>query len=239
MTLLFINPVTMGSMWYMPMILCVYLLIPILAVALKKIDGRYFLLPVLLVVFCSLLLPDINGAMLTIGVTESLETTLESSNIFSMFVVYLLLGYWISAKEVLKVLKTRTVVLGLVSSYAAFNIFQMWIYTIEYDYVVGEGYRSIFPLITAIFLFELLRRRSYTDRVSKLAASLSRISFGIYFLHVCIIEGVVVLITYFGWDISYLWKFLVLEVASFVGSVIIIMIVGKSDWLAEVLFGIK
>ena len=67
MTLLFLNPVTMGSMWYMPMILCLYLLIPILSAALKKLDHRYFLLPMTVVLFCSYILPDINGALGAIG----------------------------------------------------------------------------------------------------------------------------------------------------------------------------
>jgi len=40
-TILFINPTTMGSMWYMPMILCVYLMIPIMSLALKKLGTRY------------------------------------------------------------------------------------------------------------------------------------------------------------------------------------------------------
>ncbi|MBR6459030.1 MAG: acyltransferase family protein [Actinomycetaceae bacterium] len=42
-TLLFIDPVTMGNMWYMSMILCVYLMIPILAIGLKRIDVRFLL----------------------------------------------------------------------------------------------------------------------------------------------------------------------------------------------------
>lgn len=38
---LFIDQVTMGSMWYMAMILCAYTMIPIAAVALKKIPYIY------------------------------------------------------------------------------------------------------------------------------------------------------------------------------------------------------
>ena len=48
---LFINPQEFACMWYMEMILCVYLLIPILSVALKKLDHKYFLLPLALVAF--------------------------------------------------------------------------------------------------------------------------------------------------------------------------------------------
>ena len=41
-TILFLNPVTLGSMWYMFMILCLYLIIPLLAIAIEEIDARFF-----------------------------------------------------------------------------------------------------------------------------------------------------------------------------------------------------
>ena len=239
-TLLFINPTTMGSMWYMEMILCVYLLIPILAFALKHIDHRYFLIPMAIVVFCSFVLPDVNGFLNSLGIEETLETKLESANVFSMYVVYLLLGYFISNGALGK-FRMSTVAMAAAAMFLAFCAFQFWFYAQPYDFCVANGYRSIFPLLVAVPTFELLRRWRIREdgRFARVTHELAVISFGIYFVHICIMEGLFALITTYGLDINYLARFLVLEIVSFVGAALIVDIGRKNKVVAKYLFGIK
>ena len=236
-TLLFINPETMGSMWYMEMILCVYLLIPIISVGLKKIDWKYFLIPMAIVIFSSFVLPDINGFLGTIGTNFTLDFKLSSTNVFSMYIVYILLGFFISSLKLLEKVKTPILITLFVVSFSSYCAFQFWIYTKEYDYNVG--YDSIFPLLTSVFLFELLRRIDYKEFIKKVSMKLSRISFGIYFIHICIMEGLVAVINHTGWNFTHLSKFLILESVSFVGSVVVIMIFRKNKWISKNILGIK
>lgn len=248
MTLLFLNPITMGSMWYMEMILCVYLLIPVLAIALKKINNKYFLIPMAIVTFCSFILPDINGTLAALGIQKTIETKLESLNVFSMYVVLLLIGYFISNNEVLKKVKTSILVIGCGASFIAFCIFQFWFYSKEYHFVVGEGYHSIFPVLVAVFLFELLRRANIGNRLNKAASGLSKISFGIFFIHICIMEGLMSVINYFDMGLTLLSKFIFLEGISFFGSILIIKLLTYRKlterfkcirWIDKNLLGIK
>ena len=44
-TMLFIDQVTFGNMWYLPMILCVYLMIPIFALVFRNVSPRVIALP--------------------------------------------------------------------------------------------------------------------------------------------------------------------------------------------------
>lgn len=240
MTLLFLNPDTMGSMWYMEMILCVYLLIPLLAIAVKKIHYSFFLIPMAIVVFCSYILPDLNGAFAAVGANVLLETKLESANVFSMYVVYLLLGYYIS-KGALSKIKTSVLWIMLAAAFLGFCAFQTWFFSIEYDFVVAADYRSFFPMIVAIILFEIVRR--YKDGkcvfIEKISTKLSTIAFGIYFVHICIMEGLCFVINRYGIDIMYLWKFVLLESVSFFGSIPIILLCSKSKRMREYLFNIK
>lgn len=243
MTLLFLNPISMGSMWYMYMILCVYLLIPILATALRTLDHKYFLIPMAIVTFCSFILPDVNGALVASGVLKeggTFVTALDSSSVFSMFVVYLLLGYFVS-QGALEPLTTTTLRIVVAVAFVAFCAVQVWGYSCTYDYVVANGYEGIFPMLVVVPLFELLRRRSIDadSRLARTAKELSIISFGIYFVHICIMEGLVAVIGRFGWDITYLGKFLVLEIVSFVGAALIVDVCRKSKVLGTYLFGIK
>lgn len=248
MTLLFLNPVTMGSMWYMEMILCVYLMIPVLSIALKKLDFMFFLIPVGIVLFCSYILPDVNGILKTMGLQMTIETKLTSANVFSMYVILLLLGYYVAHKEALKKIKTSILMMGCAVSFIAFCIFQFWFYSREYDFVVGNGYHSVFPMLVALFLFELLRRAEIGEGISKVSTGLARISFGIYFVHICIMEGLVIVNGYFGLRLTHFWLFLYLESISFIGSVLIIKLLAcrkiteHFKWMKNInryLFGIK
>lgn len=240
LTLLFINPVRMGSMWYMPMILCVYLLIPILSVALKNIDHKYFLIPMAIVLFCSYTLPDINGALGAFGFEKSLVTELDSSNVFSMYVVYLLAGFFISKGYLLR-FSTAFLWVVLAISFIVFCAFQLWIYSLEYHFIVGLDYQSIFPFIVSAAGFELLRRSKINGDglLGRISHRLSVISFGIYFVHICIMEGLVSLIDHYDLGITLLSKFLVIETISFFGAIAIIVAFKKFKFISKYLFGIK
>ena len=240
LTLLFLNPITMGSMWYMEMILCVYLLIPVIAIAIKKIRFKYFLIPMIIVIFCSYILPDINGIIGAIGLDFSFETKLTSANVFSMYVVYLLFGYYIS-KGALAQVPAKILWFVLMAAFVGFCVFQTWFYSVEYNFVVAEGDRSIFPMVIAVVLFELVRRykTGKNEVLEKLAIKLSIISFGIYFVHICIMQGLNTLIGHFGPNIVLLQKFILLESVSLFGSIIIIYLCCKNKLMKKYLFHIK
>ena len=210
MNQLFINTISMGSMWYMFMILCVYLMIPILAAALKKLDHRYFAIPMAIVAFCSFVLTDVNGALAALGDTRKLSSAFSSGHLFSMYVVYLLLGYFISHCGLLERFRTWVLSVLCLVFFAAFCGFQFWAFSREYDLVVAEGYKSVFPLLTSVCLFELLRRCRIGEFGKRITRALSEISFGIYFVHICIMEGLHLLNGH-SWHLQNLPEFLVLE----------------------------
>lgn len=224
----------------MSMILCLYLMIPIISTALKNIDNRCFILPVVFVLICSYLLRDVNGVLAGLGIDRSLNTTLCSEDIFSMFAVYLLAGYYIS-NGVLARFQTKHIVAALITAFSAFCAFQLWFYSIEYDFVVAQSYCSILPMLTVIPLFELLRRKEseYIGTLAQVAEQLSTISFGIYFVHICIMEGLQAVLYHIGIDIPKLLMFCVLEGVSFFGSILIISILKKNKWISKNLFVIK
>lgn len=240
MTLLFLNPITMGSMWYMEMILCVYLVIPIISIAIKQIRFEYWLIPITIVIFCSYILPDINGIIGALGLNFSFETKLTSANVFSMYVVYLLFGYYIN-KGTLAKIPAKILCSVLIVTFIGFCIFQMWFYSVEYDFIVGKWYRSIFPMGIAVALFELIRRYKVgsAELLEKLATKLAVMSFGIYFIHICIMKGLNTLIGHVSPNIILLQKFILLESISFLGSIIIIYLCCKSKLMKKYLFHIK
>jgi len=97
-TMLFIDQVTFDSMWYIPMILAVYLLIPIFALVLKKVSLKVMLVPCMIVFLSTMVIPNINAFLALAGSDTQIEFALCSSNVFSAYFLYVFAGYWISRR---------------------------------------------------------------------------------------------------------------------------------------------
>ena len=235
-TQLFINQDTMASMWYMPMILCAYLLFPVLAVALKRLGDRYVLLLCVMPVVSAMIIPNINTALEAAGSCRQLDFAMSSGYMFSYYLVYVAAGYWIS-RGALRKMKTALVLPAFIVSFALTSLFQYWIYSTESDYTVR--YADIGVLIASIFLFELIRRSiKEAGAARKPVTFVSKSAFGIYFLHICIMSGMNNVIDRFV-KAEYLFRFLIFEVCAFVLSLIIIWITSKCRPLGRYLYMMK
>ena len=228
-TLLFVDQVTMASMWYMSMILVLYLMIPVMSIALKHINKRVFFGLLSIAIVSGMLIPNINTTMRALGVDKSLVFSLSISDLFSVYFIYVLIGYWLSNGEC-QGIRTTWVCLAFVTTFLATVLYQYWIYATPSDYYIR--YADIGILASSACLFEMIRRGvKGKKRSKKLCTFISKISLGIFFVHICIMEGLNGIISYGGF-----LRFLILECVSFFGSVAIICIVSKFKKIAEVLF---
>ena len=92
---LFIDQVTLGSMWYMPVIICVYIVIPFAVIVKDKISAKV-LIPALLIVFLSkMVVPAYNSHAMLLGGAKEITFELSGNNVFSMYLLYIIAGYWI------------------------------------------------------------------------------------------------------------------------------------------------
>ena len=235
-TILFINPTTMGSMWYMPMILCVYLMIPIMSLALKKLGARYLAIPLGLVFLSAMVVPDISTLFNILGYKGELVLSLSYSYLFTYYILFVFAGYGIS-RGLLDGLGDVLVAALATASLLAMSAFQCWTYTTGSDYAVGYSETGIF--LTAVFLFELIRRKAEQaagPALRRHVMYLAEISFGIYFVHICIMHGLKLFLDR-ATGITGYPSFLILEAVSLGGSIVIISILSKNRMLARYLFG--
>lgn len=161
-TMMFIDQVTMGSMWYMPVILCLYLILPFVSVLVKRFPIRTFAIPAAIVFLSGMVMPFVN-AMSTLFGGQEVVFALETGNLFSFYLLYILAGYWIFG-GLLKHLKTSTLIVGGLSFVAITCIIQLLAFRAPGNYVATYD----FPLylLIASCLFELLRRYGSRDRTS-------------------------------------------------------------------------
>lgn len=215
-TLLFINQKTMGSMWYMPMILGLYLMIPVMSLALKKLGSKYVFCMTALVAFGGIVVPSINSVLNAAGTDKTISFAVTYSYVFSRYLVFVLAGYWIS-HGALKKLSNIAVVILTAICFLLTAAFQFWTYTMDLDFSLN--YSDIGILVIAVFVFELIQRL-LTHRNATIEY-IAKISFGIYFLHICIMEGLNAVLRSVP-SIQYLVKYLILELASVGGAIVII-----------------
>ena len=237
-TICFINPVTMETMWYMPVILCAYLMIPVFAVALKHIPNKYLILPCGIVIIGSFVIPILNGILVGTGSPVYLEFKFDSAHLFSMYMIYILAGYFINDGYLDRIKSRYLIIIGCFFI-ALFCGLQMWMWSTEFEYLFGQYEKDIFLLISSVCLFALLKRIPISSAVAKISEKLAEISFGIYFIHICILACLSVIMKRYLPQITYLNKFVILETVSFFGSILIIQLLRKNKILAKYLLGIR
>ena len=233
-TMLFIDQFTFESMWYMPMILCLYLLMPLLAMVLRKISLRMLVIPILIVFFSSMVFSNLNAILSILGSTKAVSFELYSGYLFSFFFLFVIVGYWISQGGLQK-MRTWLVALITFALFAGICIFQLWVYSCEINYLVNYDFFAMLPC--AAGTFELIRRGAHwIKRLERPVTYLSQISFGIYFVHIIIMSEL-----YWYVDLAMLRpvRLLFLEAVSFLGSIIIIALLSKIPLLKRYMFMIK
>ncbi len=233
---LFINQTTMSSMWYMPMILLLYLMFPVFSVVLKKLENKYIMALIAIVIIRAMLIPNINTALEGLESGTVLEPAFSHTDLFSYFMVYVLVGYWIN-KGLLKKIKSSTVTIIGIAAFLLTVIFQFWLYSTVSDY--GVRYADVGVVIASGCLFEMIRLRAQAfEFMNKPVTYLSKCAFGIYFLHICIMSGLNNVINKIV-KAAYLPRFIILEAVAFGLSLIIIWITSKSRLMRKYLYMIK
>ena len=242
-TMLFQNQITFGSMWYMPVIMCIYTTIPFVIMAKNKLSTSkasvWLFLPLIVVYLNNMVLPMVN-AILKVGGLQSFVSKLQMVDITPYFYIYILLGYFVG-KGVFAKWKTWTVALIAVGSFLLCCGFQLFMYAQPLDYYLDYD----FPLlpICAGAVLELARRKAdLLKPVQKPVEQLSRISFGIYFLHIVIMTGLNCdtidgILHYARWNPAL--KLVYLEVVSVGVSIVLIALLSRIKLLRKYLFMIK
>ena len=242
-TMLFQNQVTFDSLWYMPVIMCIYTTIPFVIMAKNKLSGgkasAWLFLPLIIVYLNNMILPAVN-AVLTAEGLGTFTSTLQMVNLVAYFYIYIILGYFVG-KGVFENWKTWAVALIAGGSFLLCCGFQLYMYAQPVDYLIDYN----FPLlpICAAALLELGRRKAHRlNTLRKPMEGLARISFGIYFLHIVIMtvlnsDKLDAIVHQSQWNPAL--KLVYLELFSVGASVVIIAVLSKIKVLKKYLFMIK
>lgn len=196
---------TLSALWYLPMTIALYLGMPILSMAFHRITlVSYQRLLCIALILSGTIIPSIAPLESLFGHTPSIHSVLRM-NIFgasvwgeSVWMIYLLSGYAIS-KGKLKCIKTPVLfVLGMI-----FPIGLMCI--IEHSGHTVQHYDFILVVLLSISTFELLTRGEQLLQkhyvLQSFIVAISRISFGVYMLHIFVGGAIIQLLKATGMNI--------------------------------------
>lgn len=184
----FLRTLELSHMWYMPMILGVYLVLPFLSMAVRSVqDAKAFRIPYLTGVLAFLVIPTIN-VFLTEAVPggETLKFKLELDFLGGLYGLYLFGGYFIARYRILEKIKSGCLLLAGAAAFLFNTAGQRYLYINEfYKSTRLLWYSSVFIFVMGMILFELLRRIFDKDksRAPGFVEATARCSFGIYLLH--------------------------------------------------------
>lgn len=234
-TMLFFNQYTFESLWYIPMIICIYLVIPYVANAVQKYSYKFLIVPVAIAIISGMIIPNINFWLQSMNSNIQLVFSLNISNLFSLYMIYVVFGFLIS-RNMLTRLSNSILIILIAMSFAFSVVFQFYAYSVPGNYLVEYNFFPIF--ICAVMVFELIKRIGEKNCVpKKWIIYISKISFAIYFLHRCIM--LVLNKAFEVMSIGYIFKLIMLEVFSMLASIVIIYIFSKNKFIKKYLFMIK
>ena len=176
--MLLLNGFSINHMWYMPVILGLYLALPIIANGLRSLDAKLILVPYVIVAVMFMGLPAMNMMFQTMGYYIG-HTMLSSGFTGGVYGLYLIGGYLLK-KGIFRQIKTAVLALIAGGSFVAAVILQVCLYEKGVNYPFF--YENILLLIIGISIFELMSR---VDKIpmKKLINALSYYSFAIYLIH--------------------------------------------------------
>lgn len=236
-TMLFINQTRFGSMWYIPVIICLYLMLPLMAMVITKVgSAKPFLLPCILIFYGFMLVPAINDWLILQDAELRVGTVFNiGEEGFLGMLLYLLLGYVIGSGAFKKI-PTWSLCAFFAASFAGSVWYQYYALSMPCHVLVDYSYVTV--LVCAAMLFEFLRRLDRQKPSScKLLTWLSQYAFGFYFIHIMIMETIYWCVDLSG--IGRVVRMAMLEAVSLGGSLVVIAALSRIPWCRRYLFMVK
>lgn len=181
--MLFLEQVGFSHVWYMPAILGIYLLIPIVSNGLFQTSHKSVTW-ILVIYFLYCFVAPCAKIVATATGEETLSVQISSGFSGGSYGLYFLFGAMVK-KGLLKKVPTKLLALVAVLSFGGTVSFQLWCYQLKYEYNVWYDFPLL--LVIGVCLLEIFSRIS-TVPGKHIIVTLSKYSFAVYLIHNMILK---------------------------------------------------
>ena len=183
---------TNSALWYLPMIIAVYLGMPLLATAYRRISSpMYIQIVFVALLLCGVVIPSVDIFYAYAGTSLNIHSVLKM-NVFgatvwgeSVWMIYLFAGYAVYKGKLKRFSAKRLMVAGVLMP-----LFLICIMTYICGVVEGNHHSFILLVLLSVSAFELLTRTEDFLKnhayCKKIVHTVSNISFTIYMLHILV-----------------------------------------------------
>lgn len=230
--ILFLKPLLLANYWFIPLIIGLYVLIPFVSKALEGYDLKVIIKPVMFFTLLAFIAPFIISILKIWGI-KGLELQISLGFSGGMFGIYMVIGYLVK-RNYFKKIKSKTLILTFIASFAAMIIIQMlfikkgMIYTLWYD--------SVFLLVSSVSLFELASRIRRV-RFYSAVYFLSKYSFAVYLIHILLRNSLLPHIQ--NLPLNNPLKVIILFVTVAISSYILAAIIAKIPYIGKYILYIR
>lgn len=225
----------MYHLWFIPMLIGLYILTPVLKELISNISReklRYLILVMFLFQVCLPMLRLIPLFEDTLG--DNIDS-FNSGLSLNGYLLYFIVGYYINTANFNKIQKKVIYILGIVSFFAIIGLTGFISYSQNKEYLDLRNNYSlpVFLMSIALFLFikERYQEKQFSDRKKKTILLLSRYSFGIYLTHEIILSNLKNLVFFNSTILSIIIVFTIVTVSSFLVTVCIDKIKYVRDYI--------
>ncbi len=218
-------------LWFIPMIIGVYLLLPVIHLVTKYARRsllRYFLILGVVIYF---ILPIVcrNDSMKNI-LADIVDSVGQSY--VGLYVFYFILGYYLNNANHSKCCNGACIGLGIIGAAISVFVILQTARNNQYAAWISES-NSVSVLLMSIGLFTWVKKRWVylgNERMEHAIMLISRYTFGIYLVHELVLGSLYP--RFFNW-LAPFPRFLVLFVAVTVLSLLVVVVISKSKVLSK------
>lgn len=178
--ILFVQPVILPHIWYMPMIIGVYAFLPFMANALhllKKIKVLY--VPIFIISLYAFIVPMINEICRVLG-KGILANGIDFGFSGGVYGIYIIIGFLLK-REAFQRIQVRYLVIGCLLTFILTIVLQTWAF--YYGKVLDPWYNWGTILLYSLCIFEFISRIHTTLWSQHWISIVAKYSFAMYLTH--------------------------------------------------------
>lgn len=218
LSILFLRPYDMNHLWYLPMIIGIYILIPFIANAIKDYDVETLIKPVIFFSVFVYLAPFVMEILIMNGFQHIfLQIWIAFSG--GEYGLYLIIGYLIK-KGYFKKYKSPYIFIVLLITLAVYVLLQIFI--LNQGFVLKNYYDSPFLFVAAVCIFELLSRIKNV-KFYNIVKPMAIYAFAVFLIHNFVLKSMDDLIIKLGLNnhLKVIILFIIVIIISYILTIII------------------
>lgn len=170
-------------LWFVPVLICIYILLPFIKKFINK-DNMYLVKYFLILFF---IFGPLKDTYLRLFETDNINTFLKvfKPQLMSSYIGYFVLGYYLDNIDLNKIKRISIYIIGILSVVISIILNIYFSYKEGINTTILYDYHTLPSLLSGVAVFIFIKYKTYkSDKLNKL----SSLTFGIYLVHVFILD---------------------------------------------------